>query len=83
MLHVRAEQYAKLVEWHREHGTTGVVLDEMVERARQAQAELDAYQPRNVGPIERMRELARPRRTTGSGSRAWSPLATTSMSGGP
>ena len=31
----------------------------MVERARQAQAELDAYRPRKVGALERMKEARR------------------------
>lgn len=83
MLHVRAEQYAKLVEWHREHGTTGVVLDEMVERARQAQAELDAYQPRNVGPIERMRELARAKRDHRQWVKGMEPLSNYFYKGSP
>ena len=83
MLHVRAEQYAKLVEWHREHGTTGVVLDEMVERARQAQAELDAYQPRNVGPIERMRELARAKKDHRQWVKGMEPLSNYFYEGSP
>lgn len=59
VVHVRAEQYAKLADWHRDHGTTGKVLDEMAGRARQAQAELDAYRPRKVGALERIKEARR------------------------
>ena len=55
MLHVRAEQYAKLVAWHRERGTSGVVLDEMVRRAQEAQAELEAYRPERVSALQRLR----------------------------
>lgn len=62
MLHVRAEQYAKLVEWHRERGTTGVVLDEMVRRAQEAQAELDAYRPERVSALQRLRNNHRVRK---------------------
>ena len=62
MLHVRAEQYAKLVEWHRERGTTGVVLDEMVRRAQEAQAELDAYRPERVSTLRRLRNNHRVRK---------------------
>lgn len=55
---VRAEQYANLVEWHRLRGTTGEVLEQMQERARQAQADVEAAsQPaprRNV--FQRMKD---------------------------
>lgn len=39
---VRAEQYAKLVDWHRDRGTTGEVLEQMEGRARQAKVDAQA-----------------------------------------
>lgn len=62
MLHVRAEQYAKLVEWHRERGTTGVVLDEMARRAQEAQAELETCRPERVSALQRLRDNHRARK---------------------
>lgn len=59
MLHVRAEQYAELVEWHRARGTTGPVLDEMVRRTREAEEQLAAYRPRRVSPLRRLRDRMR------------------------
>ena len=59
---VRAEQYAKLVEWHRERGTTGVVLDEMARRAQEAQAELGTCRPERVSALQRLRDNHRARK---------------------
>ena len=59
MLNVRAEQYAKLVEWHRERGTTGVVLEEMEKRAGEAQQEIEKYRPERVSALQRLRNTHR------------------------
>lgn len=62
VVRVRAQKYAELAEWHRERGTTGRVMEETEARARQAQAELDAYRPQRPSPLERLKEGARLRR---------------------
>ena len=43
MLRVRAQEYARLVTWHKERGTTGEVLEEIERRAQEAKAENDAH----------------------------------------
>ena len=43
MLRVRAQEYARLVAWHKERGTTGEVLEEIERRAQEAKAENDAH----------------------------------------
>lgn len=59
---VRAEQYAALVEWHRDRGTTGEVLEEMVRRAQRAKADLDASVSERVSPLQRLREARKARK---------------------
>ena len=83
MLHVRAEQYAKLVEWHRERGTTGVVLDEMVRRAQEAQAELDAYRPERVSALQRLRNNHRVRKEHKKWVEGMEPLQSYFYAGSP
>lgn len=43
MLRVRAQEYARLVTWHKERGTTGEVLEEIERRAQEAKTENDAH----------------------------------------
>ena len=59
MLNVRAEQYAELVEWHRERGTTGVVLEEMERRVQEARDERARYRPERVSALQRLRDVHR------------------------
>lgn len=65
MLEVRAEEYAKLMEWHKARGTTGEVYDEMARRTEEAQRALEdnASSPASKpGLLRRMRDAARARR---------------------
>lgn len=83
VVRVRAEQYAELAQWHRDRGTTGEVMDEMEARARQAQAELDAYRPQRPSPLERLRQIRAAKREHREWMAGMSPLEEFYYAGSP
>lgn len=75
VVRVRAEQYAQLVEWHRQRGTTGEVLEEIERRAQEAQETLASYVPvKPEGFFQRARRVARERRDQRSWETVLEPL---------
>ena len=83
VVRVRAEQYAKLVEWHRERGTQGAVMEEMEKRAREAQTELDNFQMPHVSPIQRLKEKANAKKQYKAWEAGMEPLGTYFYAGSP
>lgn len=83
MLNVREEQYAKLVEWHRERGTTGVVLEEMERRAQEARDERERYRPEPVSALQRLRNARRVKRDHREWVRGMEPLQDYFYAGSP
>ena len=83
VVRVRAEQYGELAQWHRDRGTTGEVMDEIEARARQAQAELDAYRPQKPSPLERLRQIRTAKREHREWMAGMSPLEEFYYAGSP